>query len=403
MKRYTALLLVLCCLFTLSLGEDAAPADPAAAATPAPSDPAPTSAPASPAVTDSGLDLLGSSVHYPQLTGLSDAALGQKVNQLIREAGQIETRLSRMSQLISSPTKLTVTYSCVLTEDLFSCAFLASGAVDTQRPTQVFSAVTVDLRTGERVPLSALFTDEAAARAAINEQLVQMQSDLSAHLNASSLLPLPEVFSIDEYALTFYYPIAQFSTLREEAGAVRILWSELKDHLALAEDSVLTRLNVQKHFAFPEDARTELSRVLSGGQFPGVPATLGDAIEDLISRHGEMYDPDIAGDERLYRLEGPAFRGAELMTDRLIAKTVRSIRLHRLSLLGLNTGITTQEAWREALGEPDATVTLDAAEAERVRLVPGQTDYYALSEGIRLCLHGDEGGILRTVILMQTE
>ena len=41
--------------------------------------------------------------------------------------------------------------------------------------------------------------------------------DMSAHLAAAELLPLPDVFSLTEYGLTLHYPIRRFETLSERA------------------------------------------------------------------------------------------------------------------------------------------------------------------------------------------
>ena len=50
-----------------------------------------------PAVTDVALDLLGCSVHYPQLTGMDDPRAQAAANAAIMQAGQIEARISRMA------------------------------------------------------------------------------------------------------------------------------------------------------------------------------------------------------------------------------------------------------------------------------------------------------------------
>ena len=120
-----------------------------------------------PAVTDVALDLLGSSIHYPQVTGLPDAQVQSAVNAAIMESGRIEERINRMAMLMNAPVKLNVSYAYVLEGHVFSCAMLADGAVETTRSTQEWRTVNLDLSTGEEIPFSALFTDEAAARAQI--------------------------------------------------------------------------------------------------------------------------------------------------------------------------------------------------------------------------------------------
>ena len=120
----------------------------------------------SPTVNDMALDLLGSSIHYPQLTGL-DPAIQTAVNAAIMEKGQINARLSRMAALGSAPVKLNVSYAYTLQGDVFSCAILADGAVTNSRATQVWATVNYDLRTGTEITFADLFTDADAATAFI--------------------------------------------------------------------------------------------------------------------------------------------------------------------------------------------------------------------------------------------
>lgn len=104
----------------------------------------------------------------------------------------------------------------------------------------------------------------------------------------------------------------------------------------------------------------------------------------------------------MFALEDASFRGVWLLTDALTRSwdksTVQGIRCDRVSLYGLLSGHTTIEAWREALGEPDATVQVDAERAQSWRIVPGTSDYYVFGEH-RLRLHADESGVLTTLFL----
>lgn len=196
--------------------------------------------------------------------------------------------------------------------------------------------------------------------------------DMSAHLAAAELLPLPDVFSLTEFGLTLHYPIRRFETLSERAGTITFLWSELADVLDLSEDSVLTRLGVGKHLMLAADAKETLTAALSGGAFPSIPVALGDNVQGLIDTYQLLNDPDLAGDQRMISLEDGAFRNVYILTDNLTRKldssVAQSIRADRLMLLGLVTGSTTQDEWRQALGEPTRTVSVSAESAELRRL-----------------------------------
>lgn len=359
-----------------------------------------------PSVQDVALDLLGSTLHYPQLTGLADKAVEAAANEAIMAAGQIEARINRMAALITSPVKLNISYVSTLAGDVFSCAILADGAVETTRATQVWSAVTLDLTTGETVALDDLFTDPAAARAHIEQYLTEtVAPEQSAHLAAGELTPLPETFSLSPEGVTLYYPIDQFRTLSDRAGTVTILWTEMREHLDLSEGSVLDSLGVQDALTLDEgDTRETFAALLQEGGFPGIPAVIGQSVKELTDRYAQLTDNELCEAGRMFVLEDGAFRGAWVITDALTdswdASAVNIIRTDRLNMDGLCTGTTTMNAWRAVLGEPDATVSTDAALAESWRIVPGTSDYYLLGE-YRLRLHADEAGVLRSVFLMK--
>lgn len=384
MKRIFALCLM---LLTLSAAVAEAPAE-------------------DPAVHDVALDLLGSSLHYPQVTGLADPALEAAVNGRIMAEGQIEARIARMTALMTAPMKLNVSYTHTLQGNVFSCAFLADGAVETTRAAQVWSAVNLDLSTGEEIAMDDLFTDPAAARSHIEAYLMsEVAPEQSAHLAAGSLLPLPETFSLSATGLTLHYPIEQFRTLSDRAGTVTLLWTELREHLDLTGGSVLAALGVPGTLALDASgAREAISGAVAHGGFPGIPAVIGQSVRELTDRYAQLTDNDLCEAGRMFILEDGAFRRVYVITDALTDgwndSVVSIIRADRLNLLGLCTGSTTMDEWRSALGAPEGTVAAGAEQADSWRIVPGTSDYYTLGE-YRLRLHADESGVLRSVFLMK--
>ncbi len=356
------------------------------------------------AVTDVGLDLLGSSIHYPQLTGLDDAEVQSAVNAAIMEAGCISERLNRMAALANAPVKLKVSYTHMLTAEVFSCAILAEGAVETSRSTQVWGTLNVDLRTGREIGFAELFSDADAALEAIAVILdEQIAPELSAHLAAGSLTPVPARFTLSPTGLTLYYDIDSFRTLGDRAGTVTLLWTELRTHLRLEADDVLTVIGAAEHLTLEETSAGKMAEALSDGALPGIPAAIGQPMQTLIDRYALLNDPDIYEGGRMIALEDGAFREIWLLTDALTEhfdqSVVQGIRADRLNFFGLCTGVTTCDQWRAALGAPQTTLTVDASRADSWRIVPGTSDYYTLGE-YRLRLHADEEGVLRTVFLM---
>ena len=354
------------------------------------------SAESAPVVNDMGLELLGSSVYYPQLTGLADGSVQSAVNAAIMEKGCISDRLSRMTALLNAPVKLNVSYACTLEGDVFSCAILADGAVETSRATQVWSTVNYDLSTGREITFADLFTDADAAADLIGTYLdEQVTPELSAHLAAGSLTPLPANFTVSPTGLTLYYDIDSFRTLSDKAGTVTILWCEFPAEL-------LAHSIAKGHLTFPQDAATILTESLAEGAFPGVPAALDQPMQELIDRYALLTDPDIYEGGRMIALEDGAFRQVYILTDALTEafdqSMVQGVRADRLNFHGLCTGVTTMDMWRAALGQPETTLTVDEERAESWRIVPGTSDYYTFGD-CRLRLHADESGVLRSVFL----
>ncbi len=357
----------------------------------------------SPDVTDVSLELLGSKVHYPQLTGLAEPTAQTAVNAAIMEKGRINERLTRMAALVNSPVKLDVSYTYTLENDVFSCAILASGAVETSRATQVWSTVNVNLFTGTEIAFADLFTDAEAATAFIETYLdEQVAPELSAHLAAGSLTPIPAEFTISPTGLTLYYDIDAFRTLSDKAGTVSILWSELWDYLNLEMGGPLYDLRVERHIGPGIDDPEYIRSSLADGALEGVPAAIDQPMQELIDRYALLNDPDIYEGGRMIALEDGAFRQVYVLTDALMEKfdnsIVQGIRADRLNFHGLCTGDTTMEAWRAALGTPDTTLAVNGERAEAWRIVPGTSDYYTFGD-YRLRLHADESGVLRSVFL----
>lgn len=356
-----------------------------------------------PAIERMGIELPGGSVFYPQLSGLEDAALQESINHRLRETGNVETLLNRLALLMQSPVKLTADYTAFLHGGVLSCAMTAAGPVSTDRVTQVWSAVNIDLITGEDITFADLFLDPDAAHLALEEYLDwEVAPEMSAHLANSDLLPLPETFSITSTGLTLHYPLESLSTLSGRAGTITILWSELREHLRLGEGSILRRIGAEA-MVTPEQGNADAIRqAVERGSLPGIPAEIGGSIAQAVDAYALLIDPDLYESGRLFQLEDGAFRQVYLMTDRLTetwdSSVIQGIRADRLNFFGLCTGQTERQVWLDMLGAPDATVLLDADRADANRMEPGTSDYYRFGDH-QLRLHANENGILTSVLI----
>lgn len=358
-----------------------------------------------PALVDGGLELSGSSVHYPQLTGMADEVLQQQLNDRILAAGDMENRLTRLALLMQSPVSMQVTYRATMAGDVLSCVFSALGAVTDERATHVWSAVNVDLADGSDIAFDRLFTDEEGLRRDLEEYLdYGVGPELSAHLRNSELTPVPEVFGLTETGLTLYYPMEQLSTLSDRAGAVTILWYELREHLRLEDDDILTRIGARDMLIPAPDSGEKIRAAVEAGTIPGVPVTLGGSVQEATDTYRMLTDPDLYQDGRMFALEDAAFRQVWLLTDALTEKTwdksvIKGLRADRFNLWGLYPGLDRQ-AVEAMLGQPDTVLTLDADMADAYRLVPGESLYYNYT-GVQLRLHFDAEGLLTSLIITQ--
>ena len=358
-----------------------------------------------PALVDGGLELSGSSVHYPQLTGMADEVLQQQLNDRILAAGDIENRLTRLALLMQSPVSMQVTYRATMAGDVLSCVFSALGAVTDERATHVWSAVNVDLADGSDIAFDRLFTDEEGLRRDLEEYLdYGVGPELSAHLRNSELTPVPEVFGLTETGLTLYYPMEQLSTLSDRAGAVTILWYELREHLRLEDDDILTRIGARDMLVPAPDSGEKIRAAVEAGTLPGVPVTLGGSVQEATDTYRMLTYPDLYQDGRMFALEDAAFRQVWLLTDALTEKTwdksvIKGLRADRFNLWGLYPGLDRQ-AVEAMLGQPDTVLTLDADMADAYRLVPGESLYYNYT-GVQLRLHFDAEGLLTSLIITQ--
>ena len=364
-----------------------------------------------PTLTSAGLELGIHSISYPQLTGMTDEALQNDINQRILAAGDIENLLARLPLMMSGEVPMTIRWEGGLYGDWLSVAICASGPIAPDgRTTQVWASVNCNITDGRELTLQDLTdplpSDSELLTTYLSDLLEwDIAPELSAHLENSAVTPLPDTWRMDATGLTLYYPIDQLSTLHSQAGVIQLCWYELAPVLNTfaVEGNPLYDMGALDYLTAGDHTRSALFAACEKGQLPGLPVTIGEALQPLTDRYGLLTDPDLCQGGRLFSLEGGLWRNVQLLTDSLHDKTwedstVNGIRADRISLYGLCTGLTTRNDWQEVLGEPDYTVTIDADTADAWRMVPGVSDYYQVGPHT-LQLHADEVGVLVTVML----
>ena len=363
-------------------------------------------APQIPTLTDRGLDLGTASVHWPQVTGLDNEEIQNAVNQKLTEAANAPALTARMAAVMSSETPLITHWRGEIRGNVLSCVLYAEGPLETDRFRSVWHSVNVDLTTGEAFTLEDLFEDPDFGLERVEECLTDdIVLDLSAHLANSDLLPQPEDFLIESTGLTLYYPAKQLSTLSDRAGAVTITWGELGAPLCEEEESIPVRFGLTEVQSPDFNA---FMQSFADGSVPGIPAKLGDSVEELVSIYHLDGEPDLYDGGRYVQLEDSRFRTVWLMTDNLSDRIkafpdsiVQGIRADRFCLYGVVTGsdVFHREDLLSGYDKPYASVEIDQNAAESMRIVPGVSDYYQVGD-YRLRLHYDEEGFLRSIFLL---
>ena len=174
--------------------------------------------------------------------------------------------------------------------------------------------------------------------------------------------------------------------------------------LDLSEGSILSRLGAEEMIELSPESAEKLRNFTAEGSLPGIPAALGDRMQELTDRYHLLTDPDGYEGGRMFAPEGGAFRKVYLLTDDLSRdwknSTVQGIRMDEGCAYGLCVGETKRDEWLAALGEPDSEAEITADKAEANRIVPGTCDYYSCGNN-RLQLYSDEDGTLVSIILTE--
>lgn len=356
---------------------------------------------------DAGLDFGIHSVHFPRFLDAmpeDQGNIGTAINNLLAEAIPARELTARLGAVLSSSIPLISTWDGWISGNFLSVRLHASGPLHRDLPDSADYAVLIDLDSLSIVPLRSFFKDPDQAMQTIEEKIEwEIAPKLSPHLMNADLLPIPDMYHADQWSLTLYYPSSRFMTLSGNAGQIRFFWYELLDALDTRPGSPADRLNIISGSTLNEESAVAIRQCVEAGAFPSVPAALGDPLKDLIAKYPLLHDPDNIDGSRIFELEGAPMQNILFLTDDLFVNSyetsiVEAIRADTMCLYGLCTGKTRQEEWRQVLGTPDASVTLDPAAAELFRLEPGTSDYYHFGSHT-LRLHADEEHILQSMII----
>lgn len=333
------------------------------------------------------------SVRYPQLNGMADEALQQKINDDIVLSSGVSNHMITLLTLTGQQT-LTVDYDAWLNDEIFSVVISAKGKLPQKRDGHSYTALTYDLATGERVTLDALFADVDAAVACMEEMaLTTLSEELNGYLEYSDITPLPvESFTLNEDGITFWYPAEQFSLASGYSGACQFWYAELADYW----------LEQPAEEADDAERKAMIEKLAAEGRLPHVPVTLGDNMQEIADEYRLLRTPDEFPGGRYFIMEDPAFRSILLISDSIqwdyADSVLEGIQLRRGELGGLVIGQTARDGWQQLLGEPASVIVMTENMAYDYGLYEGVCDVYRFGEN-ELRLYADAENTLRTIQL----
>ena len=359
-----------------------------------------------PTVKDMRTEIGENYVAYPQLEGLSDEAVQQRVNDDVVLSTGAARHLVTLSTLGQSSWGLQVDYTAFLKDDIFSVVVSASGKQPTGRDGHAYTALTYDLRTGSRLTLDKLFADPAQAVAYMEESVIASLADeLSSHLENGELTPLPvDSFTVDGDGVCFWYPYDQFAYLSEFSGACEFGYTELAPYLISDGDGVPARIGALAKQYTDAEAAAAIRQSVKEGRLPHIPVTLGDTMNDVIQQYRLLRTPDEYPGGRYYTMEAPKLRDVYVISDNISDgwehSVVEGLRAERGELFGLTIGQSKQEQWTKLLGQPSQAIVITESMSYDYNLPAGQCDVYEL-EGHELRLYADGNGVLCAIQLSE--
>ena len=231
--------------------------------------------------------------------------------------------------------------------------------------------LTVDLATGEEIPLAALFDDAVGALAAM-EAIVQddVLDGMSDYMEYGDLLPMPtDQYFVDAHGLTVCWPEDRYRYFDGTSGSVTFYWHEIADFVG--EDSPVYAL---AHTETPDPAGAIARLCESGALGEQVAVALGGKLGDAAQAY-PLADPDYTTEALVYPLErvrGWAVEIPKYAETEEAETPVTAIRASRISLAGaLTTKRTTRAQIEALLGEPQTQTQFDEDAAADALLCPG--------------------------------
>lgn len=363
--------------------------------------------PTPPTVKNVSMEKDGNCLSYPQLTGWQDQAAQSAINDDLFLSANVAAHMVTFATLTpDSLWGLQVTYQAYTNERVASFIISAEGKMPNGRQGQVNTALSYDLTTGRRLTAAELFADAQAAQEWLEEQAMNtLGEEISDYEDSSVLLPLPmNSFYLDADGITFCYAPEQFTTIAGQAGACHFQYAEIQHLLSKDAMGIPAQAGLLVPALDQAQQQKAVQAAAQAGRIDPLPIALGQPMTQIVEAHGLTRTPDEFPGGRYFVMEDPQFRSILLISDAMQSSydhsVLEGIQLRRGAFAGFLVGQATRQAWLDALGQPDTTITMTENMAYDYNLPTGTCDVYAY-EGASVRFYADEAGLLAAVQLEQ--
>jgi hypothetical protein len=332
-------------------------------------------------------------LHFLQISGLENSFVEQKINDTIVEKANIENLRAMASSGYDSGTNVSCSAYLLGDEDspkILSTLMSVSGRLSSGRNGHEYFPLMFNLESGDIIPSDELFSENAQEK--LDDWLYKNILEQSTYYNIEHALPVPlDNAILTDTGVLIAYPVDTFKFLYNTSAAFHFYYYEIIE--LLNKDNVLiSGIDILKL----SDKKEEIDNI-SKGLLPGVPNIIGSSINEVTKKYYELTDSERFLSGERYVLEAPEFRDIYPIVSS-DSDTISGILAKRMSIGGLNIGISTKEDCVSTLGEAIAVLPLEGASASQYYMPEGELSIYFFGE-YKLMLSTDKQDILRTIYI----
>ena len=220
-------------------------------------------------------------LHFPQISGLENSFVEQKINDTIVEKANIENLRAMASSGYDSGTNVSCSAYLLGDEDSpkkLSTLMSVSGRLSSGRNGHEYFPLMFNLESGDIIASGDLFSENAQEE--LDDWLYENILEQSTYLDIDKALPAP----LDNAILTdtgvfIAYPVDTFKFLSNTSAAFHFYYYEIIE-LLNKDNTIISGIDILKL----SDKKEEIEN-LSKGLLPGVPNIIGSSINEVTKKY----------------------------------------------------------------------------------------------------------------------